>query len=190
MSVSVFKKLSSSSHKSRTKGYQFAPLLMIFGVKVDLRRKVTLVIGVHIVHSYRQDVYESTMKSVSSRILMLITASNNLEVITGDIGNSYLNANIKGNIYTCSGANFEVVGIISERNLLEVVKVLYGLPTIRNRWHAHLLHTLREMGFKPTRFDPDVCIRECEWGYDYIRMHTDDVLVVAVNPTSIVNLLC
>ena len=45
------------------------------------------------------------------------------------------------------------------------------------------------MSFKPTRFDPDVCIRGREGGYDYIGTHTNDVLVVAVYPTSIFNKL-
>ena len=42
------------------------PLQMIFDVKVDLRRKFRLVIGGHVVDSYKQEVYESTMKSVSA----------------------------------------------------------------------------------------------------------------------------
>ena len=50
---------------------------------------------------------------------------------------------------------------------------------------AHLSQTLREMGFKPTHFDPDVWIRGREGGYDYIGTHTNDVLVVALDPTSI-----
>ena len=41
------------------------------------------------------------------------------------------------------------------------------------------------MGFKPTQFDPDVWIRGGEGGYNYIVTHTDDVLVVAKNPTRI-----
>ena len=41
------------------------------------------------------------------------------------------------------------------------------------------------MGFKPTRFDPDVWIRGRKGNYDYIGTHTNDVLVVAKNPTRI-----
>ena len=40
---------------------------------------------------------------------------------------------------------------MSEGTLLEVIKEMYGLSASRNRWHAHLLHTLRAMGVKPTR---------------------------------------
>ena len=72
---------------------------------------------------------------------------------------------------------------------MEVVKSIYGLPNIRNRWHAHLLHTLRAMIFKPARFDPDLWVRGSKVGYDYIGTYTDDVLVVAVKPTSVFNKL-
>ena len=65
------------------------------------------------------------------------------------------------------------------------MKALYGLPTIGNRWHAHLSQTLREMGFKPTCFDLDVWIRGRDGGYDYIGTHTDDVLVVAKYPARV-----
>ena len=125
MSIIFFRKLLSSLRKSRAKGYLFAPLQMIFGVKVDLRRKFRLVIWEHFVNSSGHEVYASTMKSVSDRILMKIVASNKLEVMTGDIVNAYLNANIQENIYTCTGVEFEFVGIMAEGNLLEVIKDIY-----------------------------------------------------------------
>ena len=70
---------------------------------------------------------------------------------------------------------------------MEDIKALYGLPTSGNRWHTHLFHTLRAMGFNPTRFDPDVWIRGRKRGYDYIETHTNDIFVVADNTTSTFN---
>ena len=55
---------------------------------------------------------------------------------------------------------------MAEVTLLEVIKELYGLPTSGNMWHAQLLHTLREMDFKPTRCEPDVWIGGGEGGYN------------------------
>ena len=69
------------------------PLQMILDVKVDLRRKSRLVIGVHVFDPSEHEAYASTMKSVSTRIPMTIAAANNLDVIMGDIGNTYLNTN-------------------------------------------------------------------------------------------------
>ena len=68
---------------------------------------------------------------------------------------------------------------------MEVIKALYALTTSGNRWHDNLSFTLREIGFKLTRFDLDIWIRGREGGYDYIGTHTDDVLVVAIKSTSI-----
>ena len=49
ISISVFKEIPLSLRKDRVKGYQFAPLEMIFYFKVYLSRKDKLVIGVHVV---------------------------------------------------------------------------------------------------------------------------------------------
>ena len=180
MSMKVSWKLLSSLRKVRAKGFQFAPLRIIFDVRVDLRRNSRLVIRGHVVDSSGHKVYTSTIKYVSASILMTTAAANNLYVMTGYIGNAYLNANAKENIYTCAGTEFEVVGIMAEGTFPEVIKALYGLLTSMNMWHAHLSHTLREMGLKPTCFDPDVWIRGNKRICDYIGTYNDDVLVVAV----------
>ena len=158
------------------------PLSIIFNVKVDLRKKARLVIRFHVVDSYVHDVYDSIMKSVSDRILMIIVAANDLEVMTGDIKKLYINANTKERIYTRAGSKFELVGIMGDETLLEVVKELYILYPRGNKWHAHLSHTLRVILFKPTRFEPDIWFSGREGGYDCIGKHTNEVLVVAFTP--------
>ena len=183
MYMEVFKKFPSSLRKERAKGFQFVPLRMIFDVKLDLRGKSRLVIGGHVLDSTGHEVYASTMKSVSSRILMIIAATNDLEVMMGDIGNVYLHADTEEKFYTRSGPKFEAVVLMDAGTLLEVVKVLYGLPTSGNRWHAHLSQNLREMSFKPNRFDPNFWIRGRKGGCDFIWTHTNDVLVVSLDPT-------
>ena len=143
MSMKFFKKLSSSFCKARAKGFRFAPLGMIFDYKVVLRRKEMLVIGGHVVDSSIHKFYESTMKSISAIIMMKIAAANNLDVMTGYIGNAHLNENTEEKNYTRSGAEFKVVGIMDDGTLLKLINSLYVLPTSRNRCQAHLLHTLR-----------------------------------------------
>ena len=118
---------------------------------------------------------------------MTIAAANNFVVMMGDIGNTYLNTNTEEKIYTRVGAKFELVGIMDEGNFLEVINSLYGLPNGRNRWHAHLSYALRKISFKLTRFDLYVWIAGRKSGYDYIGTHSDDVLLIVVDPTSIFN---
>ena len=57
MSMKLFRNLLLSLRKDRAKGYQFAPLRMIFDVKVELRRKYRLVIGVHAIDYSGHKVY-------------------------------------------------------------------------------------------------------------------------------------
>ena len=45
------------------------------------------------------------------------------------------------------------------------------------------------MGFRPTCFDQYVWIMGLKGGYEYTGTHTNDVLIVAVNPTYIFNKL-
>ena len=148
MYMKVFKKLLLSLWKVSSKGYQFIPLRIVFDCRVDLRRKYRLVIGGHGINFSGHGVYASTTKSVSSRILKKIT--NNLNVMTGDISNTYINANTWENICTSAGTEFELIGIISEGTFWDVIKEMYGLSASGNRCHAHLLYTLRAMGVKPT----------------------------------------
>ena len=80
-----FINLPFSLRKSRAGGYQFAHLLIIFNVKVCLRRKDILVIAGRIVNFSRREVYQITMNFVSSKILLTIASANLFEVMTGDI---------------------------------------------------------------------------------------------------------
>ena len=45
-----------------------------------------MVIGGHVVDTGDRDLYASNMKSISARLLMLIAARNNFDVLVGDIG--------------------------------------------------------------------------------------------------------
>ena len=65
------------------------------------------------------------MKSVSANILLKTSASNGLEVITGDICGAYLNANTEENIYSCAGPKFELMVIMAGGTFLEVIKAMY-----------------------------------------------------------------
>ena len=99
MSMKVFRKLPLSLRRARARGFQFVPLRMIFDIQVDLRRKDRLVIEGHIFHSPGHKVYATITNSVSARILMTLSEESNIDVMMGDIGNDYFNANTQANIY-------------------------------------------------------------------------------------------
>ena len=90
----TFKFVNNNNFKSlKNEGFQFATLRMIFDVKQDLRRKVRLVIGRYMVDSAGHEVYTYVRKHHSYRIIEVIAKANYLDILVGDIGNTYLYAN-------------------------------------------------------------------------------------------------
>jgi hypothetical protein len=143
-------------------GYQEAPLRVIFDIKPDLRRKARIVAGGHKVNA-------------------VIAKAQGLEVLAGDVGNAYLNADTKEKVYVKCGPEF---GPALEGCFAIIKKSLYGLKSSGARWHAHFETTLHTLGFVPTRFDHDVWIkmRADNSGYDYISTYVDDFLITAKDP--------
>jgi Reverse transcriptase (RNA-dependent DNA polymerase) len=74
-------------------------------------------------------------------------------------------------------------------NTLIIKKALYGLRSSGLRWHEKFADTLRDIGFKPTRADPDVWMRRQENNYEYIAVYVDDLAIAAKNPQEITNTL-
>ena len=162
MGHKTFEYLEANARQLKGKGFKFCPLRMIFDVKQDGRRKARLVIGGHVLDSEDYNTYASVMKAVSQRLLMLIAANNKYDVLTGDIKNAYLYANCDIKVYTRVGPEFELADKntpLKAESLAQIVRALYGLPTSERNWHLYLAETLIAMGFRPTRYDPDVYLR-------------------------------
>lgn len=161
--------------------YQSTRLRMIFDVKADtLRRKARLVAGGHLLDVFGIDVYSSTVKSISVKLLHVIAHSAKLEALCGDIGNAYVTAYTKEKVFCVAGPEF------GDRQGMTVVikKALYGLASSGARFHDHLADTFRNMGFKMTRYDRDVWIRPSADGksYEYICTHVDDFCIFSRTP--------
>ena len=82
------------------KDYQWTSLTIIFDVKQDLRRKARLVAGGHLVDSLDNNVYSSTVKGISVRVLHVLAHKMNLKLLCGDVGNAYVNAYTKELVYS------------------------------------------------------------------------------------------
>ena len=103
-----------------------------------------------------------------------------------DIQSTYLTANCHEKIWTYAGPEFG-----SERRQPMIIKkALYGLKSSGAAFRAHLAETLRDIGFKPTKADPDVWICPAvklagsEY-YEYIMCYVNDILSVSLDAKSI-----
>jgi hypothetical protein len=162
------------------KEYQFCRLHFVYEIKPDLRHKARLVCDGSRVDPRGLSTRATVVKSISVRLLDIIADSQNLEVVTGDIGNAFIQAHTNEKIYTrCSSEFGDRAGCIAI-----IVRALYGLTTSAERFRTLFADFIRSLGFTPTRFDRDVWMRmrEAKDGFDYICTHVDDFKVAAKTP--------
>ena len=101
-----------------------------------------------------------------------------------------MTANCHEKIWKYAGPEFG-----SERGQLVIIrKALYGLKSSGAAFRAHLAETLHDIGFKPTKADPDVWIRPAVKPdrtkyYEYIMCYVDDILSVSHDTKSILQSL-
>ena len=173
-------------------GYQQIKCHMIFDVKMceNFRHKARFVTGGHTTETPTSLTYSSVVSRDSVRIILLITALNGLQVMACDIQNAYLTVNCHEKIWTYAGPEFG-----SERGQPMIIKkALYGLKLSGMAFRGHLVETLHDIGFKPTKADPDVWIHlavkpDGSEYYEYIMCYVDDILSVSLDTKSILRSL-
>jgi hypothetical protein len=77
---------------------------------------------------------------------------NDLEILTADVQNAYLNAPTKKRIYTIARTEF---GQGKDGQPVMIVRALYGLRSSGARWHDHLA---------ACKVDADVYEARCQGG--------------------------
>jgi hypothetical protein len=108
--------------------------------------------------------------------------------MSADVQGTYLNAPCKEKVHTRCGPEFGPKNI---GKIAVIVKALYGLKTSAFAWREHLSHTLESsLEFSHCLTDNYVWMRpatkmdDTEY-YQYILVHTDNILVVAEDPLGI-----
>ena len=145
---------------------------MIHDIKPDLTFNAKLVCDGSQVDPRGLSTRATVLKTVYVRLLDLIANTQDLEVLCGDIGNTFIQANTKEKIYTRVGTEFgNRAGCITLN-----IRALYGLTTSAKRFRTLFADFLRSLGFSPTRYDRDVWMRmrNSKDGFDYICAHIDD----------------
>ena len=157
----------------------------VFDVKHDGRHKARLVADGHTSQEPLDSVYSGVVSPRSLRLVLFPAELNGLQVHSADVGNAYLEAKTKERVYIVAGEGFgELKG-----HTLVIYKALYGLRSSGLRWHERFADTLRDMGFSPSKADPDVWMRYKDGCYEYIAVYVDDLAICARNPKDITELL-
>ena len=164
-------------------GYYKIPCRMIFDIKMDYTRKARLVAGGHVTDPPATITYSSVVSRESVRIILLYAIVNDLNILTADVGNAYLNAKTTEKYYVIAGAEFGP----DEGKRALIVRALYGLKSSGAAWHAHFSETLTALKFEPCRADFDVWKRPAikkngEPYYEYVLVYVDDLIHVSEEP--------
>ena len=168
------------------KGYKRIPYHIVYDVKFDGRLKARLVAGGHRSPEVpREDVFSGVVSMEAVRIGFILARMNDLMVCAGDVGNAFLYGKTREKVYIIAGPEF---GPELEGKRLIVDRSLYGLKTSAARFHEHLSAKLRNMGFRPSKADPDLWMRKCKNGtYEYIARFVNDVIAFSKDPMAIMN---
>ena len=110
---------------------------------------------------------------------------SNLQTCAADVSTAFLYGTTNERIYIVAGKEF---GELAGQPLI-VQQGIYGLRSSAARFHEHLAAEIRKLGFRPSKIDPDLYIREQKDHYEYLATYVDDVLVFSKNPMKIIDAL-
>ena len=170
-------------------GYSEIGLHMVFDVKLDgkFTRKARLVANGNETQDLpKYERYASVVSRESVRIGFLYAALNDLDILSCDVTNAYLNAPCTERLWTEAGPEFGS----DKGSVMILKKAVYGLQSAGSSWHHTLAKMLEEIGFVPSRADPDVWLKEAtkptgERYYQWITCYVDDLLAISHDPKSI-----
>ena len=182
------------SEKDLSKSHERIGMHLIFDVKMgeNFQRKARLVADGHKTATTSAMTYSFVVSRDSVRICLTLAALNNLKVLSCDIQNAYLTAPNKEKHYTVAGPEFGA----EASQLMIVTRALYGLRTAGASFRSFLADKFRQMGFSPSKADPDVWMRPATriatngdqfLYWEYILAYVDDVLCISNDPESIMN---
>ena len=162
--------------KELSKEYQFIPSHFVLDCKFDGRRKARLVAGGNWTDPDEADIYSGVVSIEAVRLLFFIADLNGLLIIAADVSNAYLHGKTNEKVYT--KIDF---GKLSGKTLV-IEKAQYGLKTSAARWHEACSVVLLKMKFIPSLADSDLWMRKTAYGYEYIAVYVDDLIVASKEP--------
>lgn len=146
-----------------------------------------MVAGGHMTETPSTLTYSSVVSRDSVRIALMIAALNDLKVLACDIQNAYLTAPCREKVWTIAGPEF---GPEDCGKKMLIVRALYGLKSSGAAFRSFLADTIYELGFIPSKADPDVWMRPAikEDGFkywEYLLIYVDDCLCVSHAPEKV-----
>ena len=166
-------------------GFKKIRVHLVFAVKHDGRHKARLVADGHLTDMPLNSVYAGVVSIRGLRMCIFLAELNGMEAYATDVGNAYLEAITQEKVCIKAGPEFGDL----EGHLLIVYKALYGLRSSGKQFGDLLATCLRELGFIPSRAEPQIFMRRNGDLYEYIATYVDDLCLVMKDPKGFLELL-
>jgi ribosomal protein L31E len=165
-------------------GFQEIGCHIVFDIKMDFTRKACFVAGGHTTEAPSSLTYSSVVSRDSIRIAFLIAALNDLDVMSCDLENAYLNAPCREKIWFEGGLECGE----DKGKVCIIVRLLYSLKRSGAAFRAALAQVLQDLGYKSSKADPDVWMREAVKAnghkyYEMLFVYVDDILALSHQAT-------
>jgi len=158
----------------------------VFNVKHDGRHKARLVTDGHLTDTPVESACSGVVSLRGLRTVAFLAELNDLQLWATDVGNACLEALSLEKNYIIAGPEFGEL----EGHALVIHKALYGLRTSGLRWHEAFADCLCDMGFEPSKAEPDIWMRRNGDVYEHVAAHVDDLAIAAKDPKEITDILC
>jgi hypothetical protein len=205
----TFQDLGHKRHNKAPKDYTHITLHFVYAVKHDGRYKSRIVAGGHLTEAPIESIYSGVVSLRGIRFITFLAEHNDLDIWQTDVGNAYLESETQEKVYVIAGPEFGN----QEGHVFVIRKALYGLKSSGLRWHERFAAVLFEMGFIPSRAEPDIWLRPAGSDqpevadprrinprvppppsdgpphYEYIAVYVDDLTNASRNPKAITDTL-
>jgi len=143
--------LSVRGNRGEPEEYHQIPLIWVFAVKFDGRRRARCVAGGHVTPNLTDDLYASVVNLETVRIAFLEAEVFDLDIIAADVSSAYIQAFTSEKVFVKAGPEFGRM-----RDAMIVVRALYGrclercgiasLPRIYAIWDSDLSRPIMTYG--------------------------------------------
>ena len=128
------------------------------------------------------EAFSATLRATSFRMLMAIAAGEKLRLEHFDVKNAFTQANIDADIYVTAARGYESIGRDKVKQVLKLVKSLYGTKQASRLWQLELRKFLVEvLGFTNCMADPCLFIKRDGDKVMIIGVYVDDIILAHKN---------
>jgi hypothetical protein len=118
----------------------------------------------------------------------LIAALNDIDIMSCDLENAYLNAPCREKIWFEGGVECGE----DRGKVCIIVRSLYGLKSVSAAFRSALAQVLQDLGYKSSKADPDVWLREAikdngHMYYEMLFVYVDDILALSHQAEDVIN---